>query len=35
VYEMAVKLGETNGPRWKPGKLLERLAKEGKGWDNA
>ncbi|MEP7349442.1 MAG: 3-hydroxyacyl-CoA dehydrogenase NAD-binding domain-containing protein [Sphingorhabdus sp.] len=32
VYEMAVRLGETNGPRWKPGKLLERLAKEGKGW---
>jgi 3-hydroxyacyl-CoA dehydrogenase len=35
VYEMAVKLGETNGPRWKPGKLLERLAKEGKGWEAA
>ena len=35
VYEMALKLGESNGPRWRPGKLMERLAKEGKGWDAA
>ena len=33
VYDMAMKLGETNGLRWRSGKLLERLAKDGKGWD--
>ena len=29
VYAMALELGARNGPRWLPGKLLERLAKEG------
>lgn len=29
IHAMAVKLGEANGPRWMPGKLLERLVSEG------
>ena len=29
VHAMALKLGGTNGPRWMPGKLLDRLVKEG------
>jgi 3-hydroxyacyl-CoA dehydrogenase len=32
VHAMALELGANNGPRWMPGKLLERLASEGKGW---
>jgi 3-hydroxyacyl-CoA dehydrogenase len=32
VYALALELGERNGPRWMPGELLGRLAKEGKGW---
>ena len=35
IYQMALDAAERNGPRWAPGKLLERLAKEGKGWDAA
>lgn len=37
IYEAAVAAAaaERNGPRWAPGKLLERLAKEGKGWKDA
>lgn len=33
IYRMALEAEERNGPRWAPSKLLERLAKEGKGWD--
>ncbi|MEO5598548.1 MAG: 3-hydroxyacyl-CoA dehydrogenase NAD-binding domain-containing protein [Novosphingobium sp.] len=29
VYAMALELGKRNGPRWMPGKLLERLANAG------
>jgi hypothetical protein len=29
---MALELGQNNGPRWMPGKLLERLARERNGW---
>jgi 3-hydroxyacyl-CoA dehydrogenase len=32
VYAMSLDAGKRNGPRWMPGKLLERLAREGKGW---
>jgi 3-hydroxyacyl-CoA dehydrogenase len=32
AHAMALEAGQRNGPRWLPGKLLERLAKEGKGW---
>ena len=32
VYDAAVEAAKRNGPRWAPSKLLERLAKEGKGW---
>jgi 3-hydroxyacyl-CoA dehydrogenase len=32
VHAMALELGARNGPRWMPGKLLERLANDGKGW---
>jgi 3-hydroxyacyl-CoA dehydrogenase len=32
VHAMALELGASNGPRWMPGKLLERLASEGNGW---
>lgn len=35
IYEAALAAAERNGPRWAPGKLLERLAKEGKGWKDA
>ncbi|HEY6870109.1 MAG TPA: 3-hydroxyacyl-CoA dehydrogenase NAD-binding domain-containing protein [Novosphingobium sp.] len=35
IYRMALEAEQRNGPRWAPGKLLERLAKEGKGWDAA
>jgi 3-hydroxyacyl-CoA dehydrogenase len=35
IYQMALEAEQRNGPRWAPGKLLERLAKEGKGWDAA
>ncbi|MDF8334952.1 3-hydroxyacyl-CoA dehydrogenase NAD-binding domain-containing protein [Novosphingobium cyanobacteriorum] len=35
IYAMALEAEKRNGPRWAPGKLLERLAKEGKGWDAA
>lgn len=34
VYQTAVKLGEKHGQRWQPSALLERLAKEGKGWNS-
>jgi 3-hydroxyacyl-CoA dehydrogenase len=29
IHAMALKLGAANGPRWMPGKLLERLVSEG------
>jgi 3-hydroxyacyl-CoA dehydrogenase len=32
VYAMSLETGKRNGPRWLPGKLLERLASEGKSW---
>ncbi len=32
VLETARRLGEKNGQRWAPAKLLERLVAEGKGW---
>lgn len=35
IYAAALEAEKRNGPRWAPGKLLERLAKEGKGWDAA
>jgi len=35
IYEAAVEAAKRNGPRWGPGKLLERLASEGKGWKGA
>ncbi|MDO7836699.1 3-hydroxyacyl-CoA dehydrogenase NAD-binding domain-containing protein [Sphingobium sp. HBC34] len=35
IYQMALEAEKRNGPRWGPCKLLERLAKEGKGWDAA
>jgi len=35
IYAMALEAEKRNGPRWAPGKLLERLAREGKGWDAA
>ncbi|MFC4294681.1 3-hydroxyacyl-CoA dehydrogenase NAD-binding domain-containing protein [Novosphingobium tardum] len=35
IYQMALEAAERNGPRWAPGKLLERLAREGKGWNAA
>ncbi|MBB4615057.1 3-hydroxyacyl-CoA dehydrogenase NAD-binding domain-containing protein [Novosphingobium taihuense] len=35
IYQMALDAEKRNGPRWGPGKLLERLAKEGKGWKDA
>ncbi len=31
IYDAAVAAAERNGPRWAPGKLLKRLAMEGKG----
>ncbi|GAA0317474.1 3-hydroxyacyl-CoA dehydrogenase NAD-binding domain-containing protein [Sphingomonas oligophenolica] len=35
IYEAALGAAQRNGPRWGPGKLLERLATEGKGWKDA
>jgi len=35
IYDAAVQAAKRNGPRWGPGKLLERLAREGKGWKDA
>lgn len=35
IYEAALDAARRNGPRWGPGKLLERLANEGKGWKDA
>ncbi len=35
IYQAALAAAERNGPRWAPGKLLERLAREGKGWASA
>jgi len=35
IYEAALEAAKRNGPRWGPGKLLERLATEGKGWKDA
>lgn len=35
IYDAAVAAAERNGPRWAPGKLLKRLAMEGKGWKDA
>jgi len=32
IYQAALEAANRNGPRWAPGKLLERLAREGKGW---
>jgi len=34
VYDAALAAARRNGPRWAPGKLLERLAREGKGWND-
>ena len=35
IFEAAREAAQRNGPRWAPGKLLERLAAEGKGWKDA
>ena len=35
IYALAVEAEKRNGPRWAPSKLLERLAREGKGWADA
>jgi 3-hydroxyacyl-CoA dehydrogenase len=35
IYEAALEAARRNGPRWGPGKLLERLVREGKGWKDA
>ena len=35
AYQAALAAAARNGPRWGPGKLLERLASEGKGWRDA
>jgi len=35
IHEAAVEAAQRNGPRWGPGKVLERLAREGKGWADA
>lgn len=35
IYAMAVEAEKRNGPRWAPSALLARLAREGKGWDEA
>ncbi len=35
IYEAAIEAAKRNGPRWGPGKLLERLAAEGEGWKDA
>jgi 3-hydroxyacyl-CoA dehydrogenase len=35
IYLAALAAAARNGPRWGPGKLLEKLAREGKGWRNA
>jgi len=32
IYEAALQASNRNGMRWGPGKLLERLAHDGKGW---
>jgi 3-hydroxyacyl-CoA dehydrogenase len=32
IFAMALEAGKRNGPRWLPGKLLERLVREGEGW---
>ena len=34
IYQAALEAAKRNGLRWGPGKLLERLAAEGKGWKN-
>ncbi len=35
IYAAALEAARRNGPRWGPGKLLERLAREGRGWKDA
>jgi len=35
IHALAVEAEQRNGPRWAPSKLLERLAREGKGWADA
>jgi 3-hydroxyacyl-CoA dehydrogenase len=35
IHEAALEAAKRNGPRWGPGKLLERLASEGRGWKEA
>jgi 3-hydroxyacyl-CoA dehydrogenase len=35
IHAAALEAAARNGPRWGPGKLLERLAREGKGWKDA
>lgn len=35
IHQAALDAAARNGPRWGPGKLLERLAKDGKGWKDA
>lgn len=35
IHEAAVAAAQRNGSRWAPSRLLERLAREGKGWQDA
>lgn len=35
IYRAALEAAHRNGPRWGPGKLLERLVNEGVGWKGA
>ena len=35
IYEAALEAAKRNGPRWGPGNLLERLARDEKGWKDA
>jgi len=35
IHEAALEAAKRNGPLWGPGKLLERLAREGRGWKDA
>ena len=35
IYEAALDAAQRNGARWGSGRLLERLAREGKRWKDA
>jgi len=34
TYQAALEAATRNGPRWASGKLLERLARENKAWED-